>query len=150
MTLFKRSATELGGLSKVNETDISDVVTKSTLSSCLAIISNTFAKNPCAYIILGVLTVTMTCSLRRVMARYGGSTSQSRTMIVPPFSGSFDEPTKTLMSCLNAGSIVAGCNTFAPNVAISAASSKLNSGRGRALSVIRGSVVYTPMTSVQI
>ena len=66
---LSRSATELGGLSKVNDTEISDVVTKSTLNSCLAIISNTLAKKPWAYIILGVLTVTMTCSLRRVIAR---------------------------------------------------------------------------------
>ncbi len=108
VSLFKRSATELGGLSNVNDTEISEVVTKSTLSSCSAMISNTFARKPCAYIIFGVLTVTITWSLRRVMALYGGSSTQSRTITVPPFSGSFDEPTNTFISCLRAGSIVAG------------------------------------------
>ena len=130
VSLFKRWATEFAGLSRVKDTEISDVVTKSTLSLCLAIIANTCCRKPCAYIILGVFTVTITCSLRRVIARYGGSCSQSRTIHVPPFSGSLLDPTNTLMSLRRAGSMVAGCSTLAPKVAISAASSKLSSGSG--------------------
>ena len=58
-----------------------------------------------------------------------------------PAVGSLLEPTKTGMSLRTAGSSVAGCSTFAPKVAISAASSKAITSIRFAAETTRGSVV---------
>ncbi|CSC72163.1 Uncharacterised protein [Vibrio cholerae] len=60
---------------------------------------------------------------------------------MPPFSGSFDEPTNTGMPWRTAGSKVDGCKILAPKLAISEASLKLISGIGAAFGAIRGSVL---------
>ncbi len=60
---------------------------------------------------------------------------------VPPARGSLLEPTKTGISLRTAGSNVAGCSTFAPKVAISAASANAISSMRFAAETTRGSVV---------
>jgi len=80
----------------------------------------------------------------------GDSLSNSSRMIVPVFSGSREESTRTGIPASIAGQIVSGCSTFAPKNASSLASRKEMVSMVVAAGAIRGSHVMMPATSVQI
>lgn len=109
-------------LSRVNATLTSEVVITSTEILCFAKIANTFAKKPCACSIERLERVSKIWLRRNAIARKVGRGCGSRVTQVPPCSGALLEPTYTGILLRTAGNKVAGCNTFAPNVAISAAS----------------------------
>ncbi len=71
-------------------------------------------------------------------------------ILVPSFSALREFSTHTGMLFCIAGRMVAGCSTFAPKYASSAASSKLIVFTRSASGQMRGSVVMMPFTSVQI
>ena len=112
----------------VKATLTSEVVIRSTEIPYLAKILKIFARKPQAPIMLGLCKVNRIWFFLKATALKVGLEAVSLRTHVPPFSGSFEEPTNTGMFLRTAGKIVAGCNTLAPKVAISAASEKVISG----------------------
>lgn len=124
----------------VKATLTSDVVMVSTEILCLAKMANTFSKilARAAYLSWKGSKVW---SRRKAMARKFGRGCGSRVTQVPPSCGALLEPTNTGMLTLNYRKQGCGCNTFAPKVAISAASAKLMVSMRLAAGTMRGSVV---------
>ena len=128
-------------VSRVRATLTSEVVIKSTEILWRARILNTSARKPRACNIFRLCKVSSVCLRRNAKARNRGGFSVSLQTNVPPAAGSLLEPTNTGISLRTAGNKVAGCSTLAPNVAISAASSKAILSIRFAAGTTRGSVV---------
>ncbi len=128
-------------VSSVSATLTSDVVIKSTEMLWRARMPNTSAKKPRECSIFRLCSVSSVCLRRSASARNSGGFAVLLHTSVPPAFGSLLEPTNTGISLRTAGNNVAGCSTFAPKVAISAASSKAISSIRCAAGTTRGSVV---------
>ncbi|MNV72658.1 hypothetical protein D3C71_1657640 [compost metagenome] len=128
-------------VSMVSATLTSEVVIKSTEILWRAKMLNTSARKPRACSMLRLCSVSRVCLRRSASARNSGGFSVVLHTRVPPADGSLLEPTNTGISLRTAGNRVAGCKTFAPKVAISAASSKAILSMRFAAGTTRGSVV---------
>ena len=135
--------------SSVTETETSDVVTTSTEVRWVSNTSNTRRRKPGANSMREERNLTSVVPRLPAIARTGRR-GASNAIIVPFPSGLRELNTNTGMPRCTAGAIVAGCSTFAPNAANSAASSKLMRSMSCAPGTTRGSAVSMPSTSVQI
>lgn len=138
-------------LSTVSETLTSDVDTISTGVLYRSNTSKIRRKNPCAISIRfdRMFTTVKPCLHATDLSTFPQGAA-SATMFVPAAAGRREFRMRTGMFFSFAGITVAGCSTFAPKYASSAASSNEIVFTGRASGTILGSQVSTPSTSLQI